>query len=77
MNRSVAVPRREKDVQFTPLSSTEWRVSDRRYPEQSIEALLGFVARHGDSFYATSMDHPAEAIPMSSLDTVARFFSGK
>ena len=74
MNRSAAIPRLTEHVRFTPLSATEWRVSDTRYSEHSIEALLGFVARHGDVYYATSMEHPGEAVPMPSLDLVAEHF---
>lgn len=63
------------DIEFHPLSATEWRVSDRRFPRQSIDALLGFVAKHGDHFYATRMHHPREAAPLASLDVVAGFFA--
>lgn len=63
------------DIQFHPLSVNEWRVSDRRFPKESIDALLGFVAKKGDYFYATRMHHPLEATPLSSLDRVAAFFA--
>jgi len=64
------------DVEFHPLSATEWRVSDRRFPRQSIDALLGFVARQGDFYYATRMHHPLEAAPLASLNKVAEYFAG-
>lgn len=63
------------DIEFHPLSDTEWRVSDRRHPRQSIDALLGFVARQGSLYYATRMHHPLEAAPFTSLDDVAYHFS--
>lgn len=63
------------DIEFHPLSTTEWRVSDRRHPRQSIDALLGFVARQGDYYYATRMHHPLEAAPFTSLDDVAHYFA--
>lgn len=67
---------RAADIEFHPLSATEWRVSDRRFPRQSIDALLGFVARQGDYYYATRMHHPLEAAPLTSLDRVAEYFAG-
>ena len=63
------------DVVFNPLSANEWRVSDRRFPRESIEALLGFVAQKGARFYATRMNHPLEASSFGSLELVARFFA--
>lgn len=63
------------DIEFHPLSATEWRVSDRRYPRQSIDALLGFVARQGNYYYATRMHRPLEAAPLASLDDVAHYFA--
>jgi hypothetical protein len=62
------------DIRFDRLSPNEWRVTDRRFHDQSIDALLGFVANQGDYFYATLMSHPLEATPCSSLDQVAAFF---
>lgn len=63
------------DVVFHPLSANEWRVSDRRFPREDIEALLGFVAQKGARFYATRMNHPLEASSFGSLESVARFFA--
>ncbi len=67
-------PLQVADVEFHPLSATEWRVCDRRYPRQSIDSLLGFVARQGEFFYATRMHHPLEVAPLASLDGVAAYF---
>lgn len=63
------------DIEFHQLSATEWRVCDRRFPRESIDALLGFVAKHGDRYYATRMHHPREAAPLASRDLVAGFFA--
>lgn len=71
---SSTAPMEVADVAFHPLSATEWRVSDSRFPKESIDALLGFVARQGDFFYATRMHHPFEAMPLPSLEHVAEFF---
>ncbi|HEV7956570.1 MAG: hypothetical protein JWL94_594 [Microbacteriaceae bacterium] len=69
-----ADPLAAADIVFHALSDTEWRVTDRRFPTQSIEALLGFVAKKGAFFYATRMHRPFEAEPLPSLDRVAEFF---
>ena len=63
-----------EDIRFHPLSANEWRVSDARFPRQSIAALLGFVAQKGSTFYVTRMNHPLEASTFRSLDDVADHF---
>ena len=75
LNTLTVTPPQNSDIEFHPLSATEWRVSDRRFPRQSIDALLGFVALNGDFYYATRMHHPLEATPLRSLDAVAQFFA--
>lgn len=75
MSLTTSLPPQVADIEFHPLSATEWRVSDRRYPRHSIDALLGFVARHGHYYYATRMHHPLEAAPFTSLDDVAQYFA--
>ncbi len=66
-------PIRTRDIDFYPLSATEWRITDARQSKNSIEALLGFVAHHGDVFYVTRMNHPLESTPFASLEDVAAF----
>ena len=63
-----------EDIYFHPLSATEWRVLDNRHPAHSIDALLGFVARQGSTYYSTRMHHPLEAEQCASLEKVAGFF---
>lgn len=58
---------------FQPLSSNEWRIVDSRHPEGSVDALVGFVARHNDAYYATRLRHPLESVPFASLAAVAAF----
>jgi hypothetical protein len=66
-------PVRSQDIDFSPLSATEWRITDAKHPKNSIEALLGFVAHHGGVFYVTRMNHPLESTPFGSLEQVASF----
>ncbi len=63
-----------EDIDFHPLSATEWRVLDRRYPAHSIDALLGFVARQESTYFATWMHHPLAAEQCTSLKRVAEYF---
>lgn len=60
-------------IDFHPLSDTEWRITDSRLPQDSIEALLGFVGLHQGAFFVTRMNHPLESTPFASLDAVAAF----
>lgn len=65
------------EIEFYPLSAIEWRVSDRRFPRHSIEALLGFVAKQGEFYYVTRMRHPLESTPLANLELVARLFASE
>lgn len=62
-----------ENISFHALSATEWRVLDNRYPRHSIDALLGFVACQGSTYYMTRMNHPLEAERCSSLQKAAQF----
>lgn len=64
---------RTTPIDFHPLSDTEWRITDSRFPDGSIEALVGFVGRHHGEFFVTRMNHPLESTPFASLDAVADF----
>lgn len=66
-----------ENISFHALSATEWRVLDSRYPKHSIDALLGFVACQGSTFYMTRMNHPLEAARCSSLEKVAEFLASE
>ncbi len=75
MTDTTTQPARATDIAFHPLSAHEWRVSDHRFDRDSIDSLLGFVARLGDTYYATRIARPAEALPFASLDRVAEHFA--
>lgn len=66
-------PIHTSDIDFYPLSATEWRVSDARFPTTSIQALLGFVAEHDGAFYLTRMNHPLESTPFASFEAITGF----
>lgn len=61
------------DVELTPLSPTEWRLTDRRFRSGSAECLLGFVARSGSDWVVTRIDHPMERVTLGSVDEVLSF----
>ena len=60
-------------LEFQPLSTHEWRIVDSRYAPETVEALVGFVARHNGAFYSTRLKHPLESVPFASLEAVAAF----
>ncbi len=63
------------DIEFRPLSASEWRVSDTRQPPKSVDALIGFVARKGSVYYVTRLNHPSESTPFRTLEQVAAFIA--
>lgn len=73
---STASPPIEIDeIEFRPLSAHEWRVSDTRHPSNSVDALIGFVARKGSVYYVTRLNHPSESTPFRTLEQVAAFIA--
>ena len=50
-------PRPEEDLLVQPLSSSQWRVSDRQYPEDDASSLLGFIEEKDDRFQLTQLEH--------------------
>lgn len=71
--RSPLATDRVGHIDFESLSTHEWRIVDTRQPGGSVEALVGFVARHDGAYYATRMQHPLESVPFGSLEAVAAF----
>ena len=67
-------PRLEEDLVVQPLSRSQWRVSDRRYPEHDASSLLGFIEEKHDTFELTQLEHGFQWFYFSSLaDAVAHF----
>ncbi len=60
-------PASVKDLVVEPLSLSQWRVSDRRYPEHDPSSLLGFIEQKGDAFELTQLEHGFQWFYFSSL----------
>lgn len=53
-----AAPRSLEDVRLDRVSSTEWRVSDRRFLTETGRAIIGVVDRVGPAYRVTSLTNP-------------------
>jgi hypothetical protein len=69
-------PRKSLDVQLTPLSINEWRVSDLREPWDSPHALIGFIGKTADTSYEVlEFGDPMRSIRVSSMDEAISVFT--
>jgi hypothetical protein len=70
----VCTPPAEEDLVVHPLSESQWRVSDRRYPEHDACSLLGFIEEKNDTFELTQLEHGFQWFYFSSLaEAIAHF----
>lgn len=44
------------DIVVDPISSDEWRISDRRFDEHDAPSVLGMIERSADGFTALEID---------------------
>jgi hypothetical protein len=67
-------PPSAEDLLVQPLSSSQWRVSDRRYPEDDASSLLGFIEEKDDTFELTQLEHGFQWFYFSCLaEALAHF----
>jgi hypothetical protein len=67
-------PPSEKDLLVQPLSGSQWRVSDRRYPEYDASSLLGFIEQKDDTFELTQLERGFQWFYFPSLaEAIAHF----
>ena len=70
----VCTPPAKEDLVVHPLSESQWRVSDRRYPEHDACSLLGFIEEKDDTFELTQLEHGFQWFYFSSLaEAIAHF----
>jgi hypothetical protein len=63
-----------EDLLVQPLSRSQWRVSDRRYPENDASSLLGFIEEKDDTFELTQLEHGFQWFYFSCLaEAIAHF----
>ncbi len=60
-------PPTKEDLVVRELSRSQWRISDRRYPEHDASGLLGFIEQTGDTFELTQLEHGFEWFYFTSL----------
>lgn len=62
------------EVHLHMIDDGQWRVLDRRLPDDDIAALLGFVERVGPGYQATLIGHPLEKHACDDLLAVCACF---
>lgn len=64
MTATTALPSQGRDgdtpVAFDRLGRGEWRIRDRRFPEDDARTVLGHARRRAGSTQVTLLDHPSE-----------------
>jgi hypothetical protein len=53
-----AAPRAIEDVRLDRVSSSEWRVSDRRFLTETGKAIIGVIDRVGPAYRVTTLTDP-------------------
>jgi len=64
-----------RDIEVQPMSGSQWRVCDRRWPEHDARSLLGFIERKHNLFEAVQIDHGLERFSFLSLMEATAHFS--
>ncbi|MGO4104219.1 hypothetical protein AB4Y63_09740 [Leifsonia sp. YAF41] len=67
--------RHPSDVLLTPLSETEWRVSDSRVPWDSRFSLIGFIESVNGTFEVLEFGDPMQIFVVSSMDSALEKFA--
>jgi hypothetical protein len=64
----------ERDIRLDLISSTEWRVCDRRFAEHDHRAVLGVIARNSEGYEAVPLDNPRDTRVHVSLAAATASF---
>ncbi|MFM9878499.1 MAG: hypothetical protein ACKVOG_11735 [Rhodoglobus sp.] len=64
----------EGDIRLELVSSSAWRVCDRRFLENDADGILGVIARTDDGYEAVTLDDPTTSRTHSSLAAAAASF---
>ena len=64
----------EGDIRLDLISSTEWRVCDRRFAENDHRAVLGVIARTAEGYEAVPLDDPRHSHMHLSLAAATASF---
>lgn len=61
------ITRTSTDVQLTPISNTEWRVSDSRVPWDSAFSLIGFISMNAGAYEVLEFGDPMRTFFVGSM----------
>ena len=67
-------PVSERDIRLDLVSSSEWRVCDRRFPDDDHRAVLGVLARTEDGYEAVPLEDPTHTHTYLSLAAATASF---
>lgn len=62
------------EIVVQSLSATQWRVRDKRWPENDARSLVGFIERKGELFEVTQLDRGSEWFWFGSLTEATAHF---
>lgn len=68
-------PGSRKKIIVEPLSDTQWRVCDTRWPEHDARSLRGYIEKTDDVFEVMQLDHGFEWFSYVSLDEAIAHFA--
>ena len=63
------------EIRLDLVSTHEWRVCDRRFPESDARSVLGFIERRGDQYEIISVSEPKGVRTCGSLASATLSFS--
>ena len=64
----------QRDIRLDLLSTTEWRVRDRRFPENDHRAVLGVISRTSEGYDTLVVRDPAHVHTHVSLAAATASF---
>jgi hypothetical protein len=73
-HRTLAAPTSE-DILVYPLSTSQWRVHDQRFPETDSCSLLGFIEEKDQGFETMQLAHGFQWFTFPSLAEALNHFS--
>jgi hypothetical protein len=66
------------EIVVQPLSATQWRIRDNRWPENDARSLVGFIEKRGEKFEVAQLDQGGERFWAGSLvEATAQFIDGR
>lgn len=64
----------EADIRLELVSSSAWRVCDRRFSQNDVRGILGVIARTDEGYEALTLDDPTTSRMHTSLASATASF---